>query len=191
MSERIWPVRSHFRERDSKDNHGFQYCVTLTRPAFDRYLAAARLGRRGEGQERPSGGAVGLRTDGLSVVSQADEAQSGALQVGRSGPIRTVEWACVDAALQFAISCRLQGDAGRFEELPHMGIEDAGAPGVRLDRWRGGDDWSPWTGIRNGRGHGYCGEASGRDVQPAGLQRGGSSHVCHVRRRRSDGGPVA
>ena len=154
-------------------------------------LAPARRGRGGKGQQRPSGSAAGLRADCLSAVSQADEAQSGALEVGRPGPVCAVERPRVDAALRDAVSHRLQADAGRFEELSAVGIEDAGASGVRTDRRRGGDDRAAGAGIRDGRGHGHGGEAPGGDLQPARLRRGGSPHVCAVRRRRSDGGPVA
>ncbi len=86
---------------------------------------------------------------------------------------------------------RLQADAGRFEELSPVGIEDAGASGVRLDRRRGGDHRPAGAGIRDGGGNGHRGEASGGGLQPPRLQCGGPPHLCAVRRRRPDGGPVA
>ena len=42
-----------------------------------------------------------------------------------------------------------------------VGIEDAGASGIRIDRWRGGDDRAPGTRIRNGCGDGHGREALG------------------------------
>ncbi len=51
-----------------------------------------------------------------------------------------------------------------LKSFRHVGVEDAGASGVRIDRWRGGDDWAAGTGIRDGCGHGYGGETSGGDL---------------------------
>src|SRR5580704_2658058 len=131
---------SSSRKGNLSESYGFRHCFTLTRPAIDRYVASARTGLGGEGQERPSGCTAGLCADFVSAVSQADEAQSGALEVGRPGPFCAVEWACVSAALWNSVSDGLQADTGRFEELSAVGIDYAGSSGVRVDRWSGGDN---------------------------------------------------
>ncbi len=84
----------------------------LSRYTFRRYIAPACRRHRGEGQERPPRRSPGLRAHRVPAVSQADEAQSGALQVGQPGPLRPFERPCIGDALFHAVSFRLRRHAG-------------------------------------------------------------------------------
>src|SRR6202050_4488382 len=136
------------RKGNTQKSYELRHCSSFTRPTLDRYPAPTRRGWSGKGQERPSGSALGLRADRLSSFPQADEAQSGALEVVRSGPVCALERPRIDAALWHAFSHWLQGDSRRLEELSPMGIKDSRASGVRFDRWCGSDDRPAGAGVR-------------------------------------------
>ena len=114
----------------------------------------------------PSRHAHGPRAGRLSAVDPFPAAQSAKPRVARPRSIRAVLRPRVDAAVLGALSQRIRSLAGRPEELPPMGIEDAGTSRARPHS-RGGNHHRTlgaglWKRGRNGHGR----TIPGRPVQP-------------------------
>jgi hypothetical protein len=97
-----------------------------TRPTLHQHHSSVIDRRRPESELGPSRSAARRRADGVRAVDTLSSSQSEEPEVGESRSIPLVSRSRIDAALLAAALDRLRPLARRVEELPPVGLEDAG-----------------------------------------------------------------
>ena len=113
---------------------------------------------------------------------------SGGSGVARSRPVRPVRRPRLDAPLRASPPHGLRPPARGDQAFPPVGLEDAGASGVRAHAGRRGDDGTARPRARQRRRHGHRRAPPRPAVQPARSYRRRPPHLRHLLRRRPHGG---
>ena len=166
-----WRVERH-TAKGFANHHDFNPCgLSLDELSIDtlRLLAVDAVQKANSGHPGAPLGCAPIAYLLFHKLMKHNPANS---QMGRPRPLCALQRPRLGAALFHAVSLRLQRHARRSEELPPVALADAGPSRVRRHRRRGSDHRPAGSGHRHGRGHGHCGEAPGRRLQPARLRGG-------------------
>ena len=134
------------------------------------------------------GAPMGMAADDLRAVDEAPPPRAHGPRLAEPGPLRPVRRPREHAPVLDAPPDRLRGLPRRPQELPPVGLDHPGPPGVRPHPGRRGHHRPAGPGPRQRRGHGHRGAPPRRGVQPARPRHHRPPHLRHLLRRRPPGG---